>query len=215
MELIGTYTSPFTRLVRIFALELGFDIPVRELFWRKTPDELFAVNPRGRIPILRDGTTYIAESRVIVDYLWEKVPERGVTAGLRRIQGEGRWVEEGVLSGCFGILESIMLIRGLQEAPPVHEHPYVVRAHKRMQQCLTELDGMAFKGFLVSSDTFGLADAALICAIDSLEYYGLHDTTSYVNLNKLSQRLSLRPAIRHTHPATGVNSVKPSGIRGG
>lgn len=201
MRLFGTYTSPYTRIVRIMAIELGFDLPLVEIYWRKTPMELFAMNPRGRIPVLADEGSYVTESRTIVEYLWEKGGDGVFKHGdLRRICGETRWEEEAVLSEVYGALEAVMVLRGLSEPPAIREHPYIERSRQRINHCYAQLDSKAARGYLVEKESFGLSEAALIAASDMIEHWGFCDLAAYSNAHALRMRYSERPSVAQTRP---------------
>src|SRR3546814_8337127 len=96
MDLYGTPTSPYTRVVRIMARELGHDLPLKEMNWRKMPDELFRLNPAGRIPLLVDDGHKVFESRIIAAYLQAK-GEPKPAPDLRPLGGDGRWEEENLI----------------------------------------------------------------------------------------------------------------------
>ena len=77
MQLFMSYTSPYARKVRVFALEVGLedridDVPVNAL---DDPEQLVAVNPVSKVPaLLTDDGLSIHDSRVILAYLASLVP---------------------------------------------------------------------------------------------------------------------------------------------
>jgi glutathione S-transferase len=77
MQLFMSYTSPYARKVRVFALEAGLedridDVPVNAL---DDPEQLVAVNPVSKVPaLLTDDGLSIHDSRVILAYLASLVP---------------------------------------------------------------------------------------------------------------------------------------------
>lgn len=206
MQLFGTCTSPYTRIVRIMAIELGYDLPLCEIRWRQTPEKLFAINPRGRIPVLVDMDVLVTESRTIVEYLWEKAGgQMPRHTDLRNIC-ESRWEEEAILSDVYGVLEAIMLLRGMAEPPAIVAHPYLDRSKERIGHCFAQLDSKAGRGYLVKANTFGIAEAALVAASDAFETYGFGDLDSYSSVCAMRARLAERQSIAKTRPTPGTVS---------
>src|SRR5262245_26277481 len=75
MKLYGARLSPFVRKVRIVLEEKGIPCEgVHLVPLPKTP-ELIAMNPLGKIPILRDGEAVIPDSSVICAYLEKTHPQ--------------------------------------------------------------------------------------------------------------------------------------------
>ena len=198
MEVYGTQTSPFTRIVRIVAMEMGIDLPLREMFWRKTSDALFKINPGGRVPLLIDGARRLGESRAICSYLMEHEQARPVDA-FRPLNGSARWDEENLLGLIYSAMESLVVIRVLND-PPAVSHPYVDRCRERIKHCFEAIDQISRQGYLIDPDRFGMAEVALITAADVIEGRGAYDLGEYANVNALRQRFSARPSVVATAP---------------
>lgn len=198
MEVYGTQTSPFTRIVRIVALEVGIDLPLREMYWRKAPEALFQLNPGGRVPLLVDGPRHLSESRAICAYLMECAQARPQDS-FRPLRGESRWDEEHLLGIIYAALESVVVIRVLGD-PPAVTHPYIERCRERIRRCFDTIDTLAKKGFLIDSERFGVAEAALITAADVIEGRGAAQLGRYSNVGAIRSRFGARPSIVATAP---------------
>jgi glutathione S-transferase len=198
MEVYGTQTSPFTRIVRMVAMESGIDLPLREIFWRKTPDTLFEINPGGRIPLLVDGPRRLGESRAICNYLMEHERARPVDS-FRPLSGSWRWEEEHLLGIIYAAIESMVVIRVLGD-PPAASHPYLDRCRERIACCFGAIDGIAGQGYLIDPDRFGMAEAALITAADVIEGRGAGDLGMHANVGAIRRRFSARPSVAATVP---------------
>lgn len=88
MKLYLNGTSPFARLVRAMAVELGLND--LELMWVdpwSDPAELLSVNPMSRVPVLVDdsGTTF-TETLLILQRLIEGTQEPKKTPGSKPIR---------------------------------------------------------------------------------------------------------------------------------
>lgn len=74
MKLIGSNLSPFVRKARIVLEEKGIPYETEHLIPLPKTPELLALNPLGKIPILRDGDVAVPDSSVICAYLEKKHP---------------------------------------------------------------------------------------------------------------------------------------------
>lgn len=78
MKLYNANLSPNCLRVRAIAFELGIELELVEvdLFGKGASyDELLAVNPNGKVPVLVDGDTTLWESRAIGRYLASSYPD--------------------------------------------------------------------------------------------------------------------------------------------
>lgn len=82
LEVFWASGSPMAWPVQIALLEK--DLPHRSTCLElgagdtRTPGYL-AMNPRGKVPVLRDGTEAVYESRAILEYLDDRFPQRSLT----------------------------------------------------------------------------------------------------------------------------------------
>ncbi len=198
MEIYGTPTSPYTRIARIIAAELGFQPPLRMMKWRETPDDLYKINPAGRIPLLVDGDRSVGESRTICNYLIGH-PQAHPEASFRKLEGDTRWDEENLLGMIYAAIDGLVVIRALDD-PPAVSHPYKERSRERIEQCFRAIDDIAAQGYLVEPNGFGIAEAALITAIDAIGGRGIADLSGYVHTNSIRTRYADRTSVAETAP---------------
>ncbi len=95
--LIGMASSVYVRIVRLVALEKGVALERQHLdpfAHGGPPDWFLALNPFGKIPVLRHGDLVLTETRAIAAYLDEAFPGPALQptdpvarARLRQIQG--------------------------------------------------------------------------------------------------------------------------------
>lgn len=198
MELYGTETSPFTRIARIIAAEIGLSVPLRPMAWRKDPVGLFQLNPAGRIPVLVDGDRSVCDSRVICNYLMDHA-DAAPADSFRSLKGPEKWDEENVLCMIYGSLESVAILSYFRDPPQV-SHPYIDRSRERIDECFSGLNDIAAKGFLVEANTFGLAEAALITSIDVIEGRSFADLGAFKNIHDIKTRFVTRASVVATKP---------------
>jgi len=198
MELHGTKTSPFTRIVRIIAAEMNFDLPLRVKGWRTESKDIYQLNPAGRIPVLVDQDRRICDSRTISNYLMEHKQARP-SASARLLLGPTRWDEENILCMIYGSLESLAILSYFRDPPEV-SHPYIERNHGRIQECFSALDAVAERGFLVKPASFGLAEAALITSIDIIQGRSFANLDAYNNVRAIHAQFADRASVLDTKP---------------
>ena len=197
MKIYGTPTSPPTRVARIAAMEFGHDAQLCQMAWRVTPDELYKLNPAGRVPALEHDGNTIYDSRVIWLYL-EQLEDSRPSKSVRSLSGPDCWREANAATLCYELLMTGMVIRGMEEKPPITEHPYLARCAERRLILLRAIDEMASQGWLVEPATFGLADVVMICATDALVGREVINIYDYPHLEGIRMRYQTRKSIAET-----------------
>jgi glutathione S-transferase len=72
MILYENLLSPYAFKVRVLMTECGVGFESKPITTRSQRDELLAVNPRGEVPVLVDGSFVLADSPLICRYLAEQ-----------------------------------------------------------------------------------------------------------------------------------------------
>ncbi len=96
ITLYGAHISPYVRKVRAALDFKGLDyehvfvVPKGD----DQPPEFKAHSPLGKIPLLRDGDTYIADSSVICTWLEREYPEKALLPKDNRAAVKALWFEE-------------------------------------------------------------------------------------------------------------------------
>lgn len=159
IELYTMSGSPFGWRPHL-ALEVkGIDYECHVL-QRSTRDmkkpEYLAMNPRGKVPLLKDGDFIITESMAIVEYLDRKYPEPPLYG--RNAEETGRIVE------CISEFDSYLMPEGLVTVLAVYfdrvtGHEKALRKH--MQSLIKELNTLEDKtGDWMVGDAVSAADIA-------------------------------------------------------
>jgi len=119
MKLIGSETSPFTRLVRVVGAELGvaFEFDLTPPFAKMTVDQdkmIGSYNPLHKVPVLVDGVTTVIDSRVIVTYLMKQASRQGdFRTGFPKDM-----TEENIMTVIWGVLDAGILRYVMKTAHP-------------------------------------------------------------------------------------------------
>lgn len=196
MELLGTSNSPYTRIVRVLAAELGLPVTLRELSWRTTPQQSFEASPVGRVPVLIDGDLHLYDSRVIAEYLLQH-PEARRPGHFRAAQGSDHWHAQNVVTLAYSIMDGGGILRTFGDLPG--SHPYLERSRQRIRQCFDEIDRIVGAGFLADG-RFGVVDIAVITAYQVACAAGFLPEAAPTHLPAWAEQHRDRPSIANTMP---------------
>lgn len=200
MKLYGANPSPFFRKVRVALEEKGISYETESLTPIPKTSELLAMNPIGKIPILRDGEVVIPDSSVICAYLERKQPSPALfpedPADLAKalfleeyadtVMGEnlgGIFFERFVKVHVFGQEPDESRVAELSEnaLPPVLD--YVE------SQVPAEGDSVLAR--------FGIADAAIGAQLGSLTWAGIEiDALRWPRTARYYDALRARPSFK-------------------
>lgn len=136
LRLFGQAADPATRWVRIVLAEkLQHDAHFEPVDPRRPPDDLMALNPGLRLPMLLDREVAVVEAGIIVEYLNERFPHPPLMpsdpAGRARIrlllsqlwQAQAQKAATGKMDACRDMLLTLaplMSAKGLAIAPGLH-----------------------------------------------------------------------------------------------
>jgi glutathione S-transferase len=200
MKLIGSYTSPFVRKIRVILLEKGvkFDF-VEESPW-EPGNRVSEYNPLGKVPALvtEEGETFF-DSPVLASYLECAFPKPAMwptepLGGLRIRQ------VEALIDGTIDAAVAIRL--ELQRPEHIRVTDWLARQSAKIVRGLDALEARAAKGQWLAGDAFTLADISLGCLVFWLDFRGIHDDwrEGRPALAALAARLAERDSFKQTLP---------------
>src|SRR5574343_2025998 len=200
MKLIGSYTSPFVRKVRIVLaekkMECEFEIDSPWTADSAVPNH----NPLGKIPVLLlDDGTPLFDSRVIVEYIDNVTPNNKLFPAPNRERIEvKRWeaLADGICDAAVAALLERKRVENEQSADWIQrQFDKVARSLAFMEE---ELDD---KNFCMGTH-ISMADLAVGSALGYLcfRFPELNWQADHPNLAKLYDKLMLRPAFADTVP---------------
>ncbi len=200
MKLIGTPASPYTRKVRVVALEKKIDLAF-EIDNPWAPDSKVPLyNPAGRVPVLllEDGTA-LYDSRVIAEYLDLASPvARLIPADNRERIEVKRWealADETLASGVLMRLER-------NREPSLRSDAWIERQSSKVVSGLDTIDRDLGAHAWCTGNSVTLADIAVGCMLLWLEFR-FPDTAWRKDrpaLDRLVTRLATRPSFAETVP---------------
>ena len=185
----------------------------------KTPEYL-AMNPRGKVPALRDGDVALNESLAILAYLDKKHPEPPLFGDTPEETGQvWRWCleHENHVNSALGAVTRPILFGGLPDkADEVRAAIPAMHA-----ELVTWEDRLAATGFLVG-DRLSAADLVLFCAVQSLVRAASRPAAQaldlgvlplaerFPNLLALARKIEALPGYEATFPPHWLTSDPPS-----
>lgn len=198
MKLITSLTTPFGRKVRILLEEKGIPCEiVEDIPWNTdsvTPD----YNPLGKVPVLLlDDGSSLFDSRVIEQYLDEHSGSTLIPpAGAERI-AVLRW--EALADGISEAAANVFIERRREAAQ--QSQSWIDRQLGKIRAGLNEAEHQ-LKGPYCRGDHFGLADIALVCALDYTAFRLSDDVDmqAFPRLTDYLARMLERPSVADTRP---------------
>jgi glutathione S-transferase len=200
MKLYGGNASPFFRKARVVLEEKG--IPYETEFLSpipKTP-ELLALNPIGKIPILRDGDVVVPDSSVICAYLEKKVPSPPLYPEAPADLARALFLEEYADTRMAEALGGIFFERFVK--PRILQQPTdAARVDQLLEEAVPPV--MAYLESQVPGDRdtvlarFGIADAALGAHLGNLTFAGVEiDARRWPRTARYYAALMARPSFK-------------------
>ena len=200
MKLIGSYTSPFVRKVRIVLaekkMECEFDINSPWTADSAVPNH----NPLGKIPVLLlDDGTPLFDSRVIVEYIDNVTPNNKLFPAPNRERIEvKRWeaLADGLLDAAVAALLEGKRPDGEKSAG------WIERQLGKVDRSLAFMaDELGEKNFCMGTH-FSMADIAVGTALGylSFRFPAIDWQERHANLAKLYDKLMQRPSFAESVP---------------
>lgn len=206
--LLGTNLSPYVRKVLIFSFEAGIELEHRDdIAPFPPPDELWAANPRGKIPCYIDDDIKLGESGVICAYLDRKHGGTGLYPSLAVDYGRALWfekyAEEELIPAIGKVFFNRVVVKMLNK--PGDE--------ERIKEALTVHQPKVF-GYLneqlgdrefLAGDQFSIADITTFAPFVNLKMAGeVVDSGLYPDLHRYLQNLKTRPSVQRAVAMAGV-----------
>jgi len=205
MKLIGSFTSPYVRKVRVVMAEKKLEFKfVEENVW-SAQTGIADANPLGKVPCLvMEGGEAVFDSRVIVEYLDTLSPVGKLIPPSGRERVEVKTWE----ALADGVMDAAILARLERtwdgRAPHERSEAWIARqmdkVHAGVQAMSTGLGEQPF----CHGIHFSLADVAVGCALGYMDFRFPEITwrETYPNLARLHEKLHQRASFADTLPPT-------------
>lgn len=188
MKLYGSTTSPYVR--RIHLLLEGHDYDTEN--WTLTHPEdrikLKAKNPTLKIPMLEDGDTVLFDSRVIAQYLRQKLSLAPLS-----------WEEENQITLINSANDSFVSMFQLSrsEIDTSADSLFFNYQRERFDELFAELDRQVADG---KFDTWNFPAICLYCLLDWIIFRNLKDFSQYEHLVGFYKKNADKPAVVASAP---------------
>ena len=201
MKLIGSFTSPYVRNVRVVMADKKLDVSfVQENVW--VPETTIQqVNPLGKIPclVMEDGST-LYDSRVIAEYLDTISPVCKLLPPNGRERTEVKvWeaLADGVLDAAI-----LVFLERRERSPEQQSAKWIERQMGKVHAGLREMSVRLGDASYCMGTHYTLADVAVGCALGWLAFRfpDIDWRGDYPNLARLADKLAERPSFRDTVP---------------
>lgn len=196
----GAKASPFVRKVVVALEEKGIPYEQQDLVPFPKTDELLAMNPLGKIPILEDGEHHIPDSSVILAYLERKHPEVPLLPEDPVELAGALFLEEYAdtrMAEVIGpLLFEVFLKPNLFQQETDEARCAQIR-EKELPPLLAQLEGLIEEGSLTLLPRFSVADIGVGCQLASLALCGVEiDPASYPRLSSYASTVMSRPSFK-------------------
>ena len=188
MNLYSGTTCPFSQRCRIVLYEKGMDFQIIDVDMYNKPEDIAAMNPYNRLPVLVERDLILYESNIINEYIDERFPHPQLMPGDPVDRARVRLFLlnfEKELFTNVTILES----RTAKANEKVLEK---ARAHIRDR--LTQLAPVFLKNKFMLGDNFSMLDVAIAPLLWRLDHYGIDLSKNAAPLLKYAERIFSRPA---------------------
>jgi glutathione S-transferase len=203
MKLLGSKTSPYVRKVLNVMLENKLDyVFVPEDVW-SAQSTISETNPLGKVPcLIMEAGEALFDSRVIVEYLDTLSPVGKLIPTVGRERAEIKTWE----ALADGVLDAAILARleatWVGRSPAERSQAWIDRQLGKIHASLKAMSkGLGDKPYCAGIH-LSLADVAVGCALSYMDFrFAQIDWRSdYPNLQKLLDKLMLRPSFAETRP---------------
>ncbi|MDR1890304.1 MAG: glutathione S-transferase N-terminal domain-containing protein [Zoogloeaceae bacterium] len=181
MNLYSGTTDPFSHRCRIVLYEKGMDFQVIDVDMFNKPEELAAVNPHNRVPVLVERDLVLYEPNIINEYIDERFPHPQLMPPDPIMRARARQLLSGMEREIFSFIEPIE--KSLKSAD---------KAKKEIGARLTELTPIFNKQKFMLGDDFSMLDVAVAPLLWRLNHYGIELGKTAAPLMKYAERIFSR-----------------------
>ena len=203
MILAGRYLSPFTRRVAITLKLMGIPFEHRPLGTIPDADEIRAMNPLGRVPVLvLDTGETLIESSAMLDYLDELAgPERALTPS----RGAERRDALRAIAYALGVMEKGIASNYERTRRPEDKRydTWIEKFDRQTRDGLAVLDAALDRKEWLVAARMTQADIAAVVAYDFIGVVNppLLRGGGYHRLERLAARCNEMPPFSETRPS--------------
>jgi glutathione S-transferase len=190
--LIGSFTSPYVRKIRLLLFSLGtYKFESINYLEKKDSDYLKSINPINQIPILLDGETTIFDSRVIFSYIQKKHHLKTLTIE-----------DENILSAIDAAMDTSINLFSLRRGglDLSVENPYLERQIERVPLILNWLTPWVKTLDAKNPDHWNFVTMSLYSYLYWGEFRKIVDLSSFPEHKIFLEKFKNAPGVQETSP---------------
>jgi RNA polymerase-associated protein len=184
MTLYSGTADPFSQRCRFVLFEKGMDFQVIDVDMFSMPEDIAAINPYNKVPVLVERELVLFESNIINEYIDERFPHPQLMPPDPVMRARARLFLYRFESELFCQIEAIE--RG--------EPKVANKARQSVREYLTQISSVFSKQKYMLGDEFSMLDVAIAPLLWRLGHYGIQLDKEAAPLMKYAERIFSRPA---------------------
>lgn len=181
MNLYSGTTDPFSHRCRIVLYEKGMDFQIIDVDMFNKPEDLAAINPHNRVPVLVERDLILYEPNIINEYIDERFPHPQLMPPDPVMRARARQLLLTMEREIFVHIEAIE--KNLKAAD---------KARATISERLTELAPIFTKQKFMLGDDFSMLDVAISPLLWRLDHYGIELPKAAAPIQKYAERIFIR-----------------------
>jgi len=182
MRLYSGTSCPYSHRCRIVLFEKGMDFEVIDVDLLNKSEDVAAINPYGKVPVLVERDLVLYEANIINEYIDERFPHPQLMPPDPVMRGRARLFLHRFEQEIYSQIEPI-------------EHGVAKSADKAravIRDNLTQLAQILTSQKFLLGDEFSMLDVAIAPLLWRLDHYGIQMGKDAVPLMKYAERLFSR-----------------------
>lgn len=188
VRILGSKPSPYVRRIRLWLDGIDYEFVPQDYLSREGREALKRSTPAMKVPVLIDGEQTIYDSRVIYNYLNEKLQRESLT-----------WEQQNTLTLIDAVNDSLVILLLLARSGLDSGGDLLIAELQqgRIAETLAVLDQKVADG---EFEQWQYPAICLYCLVDWALFRELHDFSGFPNLLAFHQRQAERQSVKRTDP---------------
>ena len=181
MRLYSGTTCPYSHRCRIVLYEKGMDFEVIDIDLMSRAEDIAAINPYNKVPVLIERDLILYEANIINEYIDERFPHPQLMPPDPVMRGRARLFLHRFEQELYSHVDAI------EQGGKTAEKPRAI-----IRDNLTQLAQILTKQKFLLGDEFSMLDVAIAPLLWRLEHYGIQMGKDAAPLMKYAERLFSR-----------------------
>jgi len=181
MRLYSGTTCPYSHRCRIVLYEKGMDFEVIDIDLMSRAEDIAAINPYNKVPVLIERDLILYEANIINEYIDERFPHPQLMPPDPVMRGRARLFLHRFEQELYSQVDAI------EQGGKAAEKPRAV-----IRDNLTQLAQILTRQKFLLGDEFSMLDVAIAPLLWRLEHYGIQMGKDAAPLMKYAERLFSR-----------------------